>query len=96
MKNLNLNFHYDAGHGWLEVPTQIVKKVGILKKISRYSYLDSYSASDRKCYLEEDCDAPLFLEACKSKGIKVTIDYIDDDISSPIRNLPKFEPNLYV
>lgn len=96
MKNLNLNFYYDAGHGWLEVPTQIVKEMGILKKISRYSYLNSYSAPDRKCYLEEDCDAPLFLDACKIKDVNVTINEIDNGTHSFVRNLSKFEPNLYL
>ena len=54
---LHLTFHTDPGHGWLEVPKTLVSEA-IRAKISRYSYQD-----DNNFYLEEDCDAPLFLKS---------------------------------
>lgn len=51
-------FHYDPGHGWLEVPLSELRKLGIADKISIYSYMSGDVA-----YLEEDCDAPLFMGA---------------------------------
>lgn len=45
-------FHADPGHGWLEVPLHTCEGLSI----SLYSYTDGVSA-----YLEEDCDAPLWM-----------------------------------
>lgn len=46
-------FHSDAGHGWLEVPMQELKELGIDQAISPYSYI---SEDEQTAYLEEDCD----------------------------------------
>lgn len=53
-------FISDPGHGWLKVPFSLIEKLGIVDHITRYSY-QRYEF----VYLEEDCDAPLFLEAYK-------------------------------
>lgn len=47
----------DPGHGWLQVPKEIVKQVQLETRIriSGYSYKDS-----NFYYLEEDCDCPAF------------------------------------
>jgi len=55
-------FHSDAGHGWLAVKRTELVKLGILDKITPYSYQRGGTV-----YLEEDCDAGTFLDA---KGIK--------------------------
>ena len=52
------NFYSDPGHGWLEVPIAELKKLGIYKKITGYSYYKGDMA-----YLEEDCDASTFIHA---------------------------------
>ena len=49
-------FFSDPGHAWLRVKKTGLVKLGIAHKISRYSYMKSDWA-----YLEEDCDAGLFL-----------------------------------
>ena len=54
----------DPGHGWLQVPETDVLDLGIEGKISACSY---YKAPF--VYLEEDCDAPLFMNARKAKGL---------------------------
>ena len=53
----------DPGHGWLKVPRQKLVELGILNKVSSFSY-------QRKefVYLEEDCDASLFASAMKIAG----------------------------
>jgi hypothetical protein len=49
----------DPGHGWLKVTVNDIYKVGLKPTdFSRYSY-----RSGRNCYLEEDCDAPKFVDA---------------------------------
>ena len=55
-------FHSDPGHGWLQVPKKLIRELGIGKEISSYSYQD-----EDFLYLEEDCDAVLFIEAYVKK-----------------------------
>lgn len=56
-------FYSDPGHGWLAVPRQELINLGVLHKISRYSY-------QRKdmVYLEEDCDVSRYAQALKAEG----------------------------
>jgi hypothetical protein len=49
-------FINDPGHGWLRVPISDVTNSGF--NPSKYSYWN-----DEDFFLEEDCDAPDFLEA---------------------------------
>ena len=58
-----LNFHSDSGHGWIEVSLHQIRDAGFKPAdFSSYSYRDG-----SKFYLEEDCDAPKFLNAYKVK-----------------------------
>lgn len=77
-------FHQDPGHGWIEVSLEEVKRLGI--KPSRYSYQNKTSA-----YLEEDCDATLFIEAKKAAGESYTFNEQHTNYDSFIRNLPQFQ-----
>ena len=52
-------FIADGGHGWLSVPLEEIKKLGITDQISAYSYM-----THKRVYLEEDCDAGIFLAGC--------------------------------
>lgn len=61
------SFHEDPGHGWLEVPRLLVKSLA--PPVTNYSYTDATNI-----YLEEDGDAPRFLDAYKAR-------YPDEDIS---------------
>jgi len=56
-------FHSDPGHGWLQVKRQELKELGILDKISHYSYQNGNDV-----YLEEDCDCSRFFEAMAAIG----------------------------
>lgn len=58
LKYKKYQFIEDPGHAWLEVSTDDVRLAGIAPKISKCSYVNA-----GKVYLEEDCDAPLFIKA---------------------------------
>jgi hypothetical protein len=64
--NMNLIFHTDPAHGWLELPLSLMHEIDIHPSV--YSYFDKDNA-----YLEEDCDAALALNALKALGINVNI-----------------------
>lgn len=56
-------FHEDAGHGWLEVPSAECCALGIMSKISSYSYRGKNAEGIDCLYLEEDCDFAVFWDA---------------------------------
>jgi hypothetical protein len=86
--NLDLTFHSDPGHGWLEVPKALLKELEINDKISSYSYMDCTNA-----YLEEDCDMTLFIEAL-DKSEKYFLEYHERyQDSSPIRLKTPYRPS---
>ena len=51
-------FYSDPGHSWLKVKISELVELNIQDKISIYSYINGEYA-----YLEEDCDAGIFLRA---------------------------------
>jgi hypothetical protein len=85
MKTRKLTFYADPGHGWLEVDFCDLDALGIGDKVSRYSYLKG-----ERAYLEEDCDAGLFIEAAKNNGWTINIKEMYQE-NTPIRNYQRFE-----
>lgn len=67
---LNIRFHVDPGHGWLEVPASEVKRLGLETIISGFSHRSPDGAT---WYLEEDCDMTIFLAAL-ARDLKTTVD----------------------
>jgi hypothetical protein len=57
-----LKYHSDAGHGWLAVKVGLLNELGLIDKITRYSYIRGKTA-----YLECDVDVGTFVEAHKAK-----------------------------
>jgi hypothetical protein len=89
---IDFTFYTDNSHGWLGVPIVMIKDLEIQNEISKYSYFKNNMA-----YLEEDCDAPVFLNELKKAGLKKNQDYqIWDDYreNQPIRNYSHFSANL--
>ena len=82
-------FFIDPGHVWLKVPAIDIKALKIEKKISTCSYM---SSSGQSVYLEEDCDANVFVEAYKAKyGQEPLIKYhYSATRPSTIRNMPYY------
>lgn len=48
----------DAGHGWVKVPFELLRELGIAEKITYYSYYNR-----GQVYLEEDNDTCTFMNA---------------------------------
>ena len=78
-------FHQDSGHGWLAVKRMELVALGILHKVSAYSYQRGETV-----YLEEDSDASLFLDALANNGRECTFKENYRDGRSPIRNYEGF------
>jgi hypothetical protein len=89
MKTQKLTFHCDSGHGWLEVPRADAVALGLADKISRSSYQGGHSL-----YLEEDCDAGIYLDAAKAAGytLQIVEKYTAGD--SPIRHFDRFSAKV--
>ena len=75
----------DPGHGWLEVPRNLLAKLGIEYDISQFSYIDRSRA-----YLEEDCDMSLFLQAYKDQVGEFELTEIHINSDSFIRGLLRY------
>jgi hypothetical protein len=71
-----LTFVADAGHGYLKVPLKVLEAYGLVGKLSGFSF-----KSKKFGFLEEDCDAPLFLKTIKEAGnehhYKIVEKYVD-------------------
>jgi len=79
-------FYSDPGHAWLKVPRNLLNELNIAHEISCYSF-----QRNNYVYLEEDCDASLFINAMEKIGkvveIKESFVYYD----SQIRNYPQYK-----
>jgi len=80
---MKLKYIQDPGHGWIAAPLELIREWGVTP--SRYSYRDAVTG-----YLEEDCDAGLFLAAAAARGVSVTLDEHHTDRDSFVRALPRF------
>lgn len=83
MSKLTFVYTQDPGHGWLEVPRQLLHELGIEYDITVFSYIKG-----RTAYLEEDLDMPLFCQTFKSEMPDVELDIRERhiNIDSPIRS----------
>jgi hypothetical protein len=88
MKTRKLTFYADPGHGWLKVDLLDCIDLDIADKISRYSY-----TKGTVVYLEEDCDAGLFLDSAKNQGWTINIKETYQE-NTPIRNYANYTPKL--
>ena len=94
MREMKLKFIADPGHGWLEVPFNRLRELGITNCISQYSY---YDMENKRAYLEEDCDAGIFIMAAEQAGIdvKVTEDYQENTFVRRLSNYPFMKRTLF-
>ena len=76
----------DPGHGWIEVSRAEIDALGIRHSISEYSYQRADMV-----YLEEDCDAALFIRAKAARNEPVQYVEIHQE-NTFVRNLPRFQP----
>jgi hypothetical protein len=86
MKTITLTVFQDSGHAWVRFPLKRLEKMGIMNKISAYSYQRTTWA-----YLEEDCDAGVLVEALKADGYTIKdIKVYHTDRRSKIRGYSSF------
>ena len=81
-------FITDPGHGWLRVNTDTLGAVGLTPAhFSEYSY-----RAGKWMFLEEDCDAPKFVEAWQARFCEEPeIQYTHTAHMSPIRHMTRNE-----
>lgn len=85
VKTYDLNWYSDPGHAWLRVKKADALALGITGKVSQYSYHKGQYA-----YLEEDCDAGLFIEAAQAAGaVVLTTDHNSPDNDSHVRRMQR-------
>lgn len=96
METNEFTFAHDAGHGWLRVPHTMLIQLKIHWAISEYSHVETTPLGD-VYWLEEDCDAPLFIDAYRARFacLPFTRDR-DDGWESPIRLMPNVNHNYLV
>jgi hypothetical protein len=82
---LHIRKYEDPSHGWLAVPMQWLETLGIVGKISSFSFRRNNTA-----YLEEDGDAAEFYLAARRAGFTLFVDYHHTDKSSPVRSYPQY------
>lgn len=82
---MRLSYFQDPGHGWIATTNDMIQKLGIADKISRYSYTDGESV-----YLEEDLDAYHLVNALRAAGEPFEIVEFFSNTDSFIRRLPRF------
>lgn len=79
----------DPGHGWIKVPTRLLIELDIDQVISSFSYL---SRDGKNAFLEEDCDATLFIDAMRERGIEPEFRDNYADNRSKVRCYPGYQP----
>lgn len=78
--------HYsDPGHGWVAVKRELIESLGLMSKITHFSYWKG-----KTVYLEEDLDAPTVLDALTKRGVIWKTVTISHDRNSPIRSYMRF------
>ena len=84
----SFDVYSDPGHGWAKVPFSVLNELGILGKISHYSYQRNGFA-----YLEEDCDLSLLVIALRERGITPKFrEHVSREKQSRIRGYDTYKP----
>jgi len=80
-------YEMDPGHGWLLVPVEDLRVLGIADRITSFSYV---SPCGGVAALEEDVDMATYINAELRRGRSVTVVDSYSDISSRIRTWPSY------
>ena len=83
---MKIKFYSDAGHGWAAVKRKTLAEMGLIEKISHYSYQRGQTV-----YLEEDCDLSLLIGVLKAKNITPVFTDSHTNGRSPIRSYDTFK-----
>lgn len=87
-KKFTFKFYNDPGHGWMAVKKKLLVEYGVADKISSCSYVRGQTV-----YLEEDCDAHMFLNALVAVHGKDCIKFDERHCNnqSPIRSYNMYQ-----
>lgn len=85
-----VTYYEDGSHGWYAVPTEELHKLGLLGKISEFSYV---SENGKTVFLEEDDDAGLYFDCFKPGALDVRHIYKENIF---IRKLPSFPGGVII
>lgn len=83
----SFTYYTDPGHGWVEVPLELIHELGLTNKITPYSYQRGDMA-----YLEEDCDAGELIAEMTHRGMKYEITVVNTNHDSFVRSLQPYAP----
>lgn len=89
-KEIKCVWYDDPGHAWLRVPARWLYPFGIHNDISTCSY-----EHGRYVYLEEDCDAGVFIKKAKELGYVLVFGNKSTDNRSGIRNYAPYNKENY-
>lgn len=87
--NEKVTWYSDDSHAWLKIKTREAVRIGILEKISSYSYCNG-----KYIYLEEDCDASLYLKYNELESRQVERKHCKG--KSKIRNHDRFSVEVAI
>ena len=88
---MTFTLYYDAGHGWLAVPMHLAASVGLYEgDFTAYSYRQG-----NVLFLEEDCDAMLFVRAWEAEHGTILTHAVDHGNWSEIRNMDSVRSRAY-
>lgn len=90
MKTKTITSYSDPGHGWAKVKRSELEELGILNKISRFSYQRTDAKNVGWVYLEEDRDIGIYVHALKERGIELAFRSRYANRSSRIRSYESF------
>ena len=82
-------YHNDPGHGWLAVKIELLDQLGLIDRITTYSYIKGKTA-----YLEEDCDASLFTSVYRERFGRFEEQSLFYDKRCPVRGYNSYSPSL--
>jgi hypothetical protein len=75
-----ITYHTDPSHGWIKVSLKDKVLQSILKEVSPFSYV-----SNTSIFLEEDCDASLYIQKLKDLNIPYKFKTMHTNRRSKIR-----------
>lgn len=82
---LQITYHQDAGHGWIEVPRSLLLEHGVECLITSYSY-----QSGDRVFLEEDQDAATLLKKLEAAGVEYDVKEYYCGNWAFVRNFPRY------
>jgi hypothetical protein len=82
-------YYQDPGHGWIAVKLEELKRLGIARKISGWSY-----AKGNTVYLEEDGDVSVFIKAKKDRGETFKFESVHTNGRSFVRGLGSYTEGI--